>query len=446
MRNAWILRALATAVIVALTAWIVHNTAWVEVDVDEPLRGAAATDPHYSLRKVLAAGGATLEVRTALEPLPPADATLVLNSTLWDVFPERDGRLRAWVEAGGHLVVNGAQMRATETLKWIPLGFAAPPHRAASAASAGRAASAAQDEDDEGADEDGDAAPPPRRRTPPGKSGQPAKFDTAKAWRNCASLEETSATTQPAFEPGRTYRGCMAAGPLRPLGATPTWLLAGVRGTAAMRVPVGRGSVTATAARPAFDNRGLLQADNALVAAAILQAAPGRAVWLINDEAREPLLLWLWHQARTPLLLGVAATLLALWRLMVRFGPRQALPPRARRSMGEQVRGTGQFIAGTDPQALHAATRKAFDDVARTRIESYAELGDADRIIALAALLAPTTVLDKAALMGALNPGPLSATAQWLAAIAAVEQARRALLRTPASATRPAGAAGTDTP
>ncbi|MEP6503831.1 MAG: DUF4350 domain-containing protein [Betaproteobacteria bacterium] len=448
MRNVWILRALAVVVIVALTAWIVHNTAWVEVDVDEPLRGAAATDEVYSLRKVLEASGTTLEVRKALEPLPPANATLVLNSTLWDVFPERDGRLKAWVEAGGHLVVHGAQMHSNEHLKWIPLGFAAPPHRAASAATPGRPASDAEDEDDE--DEDGDAPPPTtRRRLPRGGPDklEPPKPNDKNPWlRNCVTLEETSATTQPAFEAGRDYRGCMLAGPLRPLGATPTWLLAGVRGTAAMRVPLGRGSVTATAVWPVFDNRGLLQADNALIASAILQAAPGRAVWFINDESREPLLLWLWHQARAPLLLCVAAVLLALWRLMVRFGPRQALPPRARRSMGEQVHGTGQFIAGTDPQALHAATRKAFDDVARTRVEHYAELDDSERIIALAAVLAPATVLDKVALMGAFKPAPLSPTAPSLAAIAVIEQARRALLRTPASAAPPASPAATDTP
>ena len=438
MKTVWILRALAALVIVVLAGWIVHNAKWVEVDVDEPLRGAAATDPYYSLRQVLAASGSTLEIRTSLEPLPPVDATLVLNSSLWNVFPERDARLKAWVEAGGDLVVDGWRARAGETLKWIPLSFAAPPKPRASAASGA---------DDDPDDEDGDTpAPPARGRgrpAVPAGDGRPPRPGTPL--RNCEALEETGATTQPAFEPGRLYRGCMSTGAIRPLRATPTWLLSGPHGTAAMRVPVGRGSVTATATWHAVDdNRGLLQADNALVTSAILRAGPGRAVWYVNDESREPLLLWLWHQARTPLLLGVAATLLALWRLMVRFGPRQALPPRARRSMGEQVQGTGQFIAGTDPQALHAATRQAFDDAARVRFENYAQLTDSERIHALAALLAPTAVLDKESLMAAFRPGPKSTPAQWLAAIALIEQARRSLLR--ASAQASADAAGTHTP
>ncbi len=166
---------------------------------------------------------------------------------------------------------------------------------------------------------------------------------------------------------------------------------------------------------------------------AILQAAPGRAVWIVEDEAREPLLGWLWHEARTPFLLALAATLLALWRLMVRFGPREAVPPQARRSMGEQVRGTGQFIAGTAPEALHAATKKAFEDVARTRIEGWNELDDTARIAALAASLQPPNFLDQAALLASLNIGGGATPVQILAAIAVLEQARRALLSVPAA-------------
>ena len=438
MKNAWILRALAALVIAVIAGWIVHNTKWVEVEVDEPMRGAAATDRYYSLRKVLAASGSTLELRTSLEPLPPVGATLVLNSSLWNVFPERDARLKAWVEAGGDLVVDGWRTRAGETLKWIPLSFAEPPKPHA-------AASAADDDDDEGADT---PAPPARdreRQSPPPRNQRRAV--ALDPLRYCASLEETGATMQPAFEPGRVYRGCLPPGPLRPLHVTPTWQLSGPNGMVAMRVPVGRGTVTATATWHATDdNRGLLQADNALVTSAILRAGPGRAIWYVNDESRESLVLWLWQQARTPLLLAVAATLLALWRLMVRFGPRQALPPRARRSMGEQVHGTGQFIAGTDPQALHAATRQAFDGAARVRIENYAQLTDSERIHALAALLAPASVLDKEALMAAFRPGPKSTPAQWLQAISLIEQARRSLLRAPIPTGPSADAAGPYTP
>jgi len=144
---------------------------------------------------------------------------------------------------------------------------------------------------------------------------------------------------------------------------------------------------------------------------------------------------WLWHEARTPFLLALAAIALALWRLLLRFGPRAAVPPQARRSMGEQVRGTGQFIAGNDPRALPAATRKAFEDAARPRVEGWIELDDGGRVAALARSLAPANAIDQAVLLASLNVGGGATNAQILAATTVLEQARRAILR--ASAARP---------
>jgi len=433
MKNAWIIRALVIVALAIVIGWLAHSTKWVEVEVDDDVHGVAATDERYSLRRVLESGGATLEVRTALEPLPPAGATLLLDSSLWNIFPERDARLKAWVENGGHLVVTGQQMRGSTDLRWIPLSFKLPPKRPASAAAPEpeAAASAADGEDDED-----DDAPATRKKPPAADNGKTLArlLDPKHPWRDCSDFEETSATTEPAFEPDRVYRGCTVASALRPLRqVVPTWRLAGTRGTLAMRVPLGRGSVTGISVAPVLDNRGLLQGDNALIAMAILQAAPGRAVWIVEDEAREPLLGWLWHDARTPFLLGLAAIALALWRLMVRFGPREAVPPQARRSMGEQVRGTGQFIAGLAPEALHAATKKAFEEVARKRVEAWSELTDPDRALALADALAPHFTLDKAALLSSLNIGGGATPVQILAAIAVLEQTRRALLRAPAT-------------
>ena len=439
MKNVWVIRALVTAAFAIFIGWLAYNTKWVEVEVEDAPHGLAATDEHYSLRQLLQSTGATLEVRTALEPLPPANATLLLESNLWNIFPERDARLQAWVANGGRLVVTGQQMRDGD-LRWIPLSFYTPTKRRAAsgvpssedvAPAPDTAASAADERDDED-----DDVPATRKKPPIADNGKTLArmLDPKHPWRECSDFEETSTTTEPAFEPDRVYRGCIVAGALRPAReAVPTWQLTGVRGTLALRIPLGRGSVTGVSAAPVLDNRGLLLGDNALIAMAILQAAPGRAVWIVQDEAREPLLGWLWHDARTPFLLGLAAIMLALWRLMVRFGPREAVPPQARRSMGEQVRGTGQFIAGSDSRALHAATRKAFEDVARKRVEGWAELDDAARIAALAATLQPPNFLDQPALLASLNIGGGATPAQILTATAVLEQARRALLHVPAA-------------
>lgn len=433
----WLL-ALAALLVVA---FVVHKVRWEEVEVEDEAHGKAASDPYYSLRHVMQGAGATFEVRTSLDPLPPAGATLLLESDQWSIFPEREARLRAWVEAGGHLVLlRPHYYGGDDELHWVPLSSVEPRHRAEHHEQA--ASDAADDEDADDDDQD-DKDGKPRQSPQQAHQEQRRNEKVARILgvkltrlRNCTVFTETSATTQPAFEPGRSFRGCTPAGMLRPLDhAVPTWMLEGKAGTLAMRVPVGRGDVTGATPWLPFDNHELLEGDNALIAAAVLQAAPGRAVWVVEEESREPLLGWLWHEARTPFLLAIAAVALSLWRLMTRFGPREAVPPQARRSMGEQVRGTGQFIAGTDARALHAATRKAFEDAARARVEAWAERDDADRIGALAQSLAPSHSVDAAALLAALHIGSNATKQQILAATAVLEQGRRAIQR--AAATRP---------
>jgi len=222
-------------------------------------------------------------------------------------------------------------------------------------------------------------------------------------------------------------------------GVVPGWGLVNAQGAFALRVPVGRGEVTGTAIALPVANQNeakrsleglrvgtsLTDEDNALTVAAILDLPSHRRVVYVEDEAREPLRTWIWRHARAPLLLAVAAIALALWRLVVRFGPREAAHAQARRSMGEQVRGTGAFIASHEPAALHAATRHALDAAARARVEGWHDLDDAERVDALHA----RTALDRATLAAALRPAARASAAQWLAATSLLEQARRALLR-----------------
>ena len=454
MRTSWLIRLALVAALAAVLGWVVHETRWVEITVDEDERGEAATDKHYALRRVLQAGGATLEVRTALEPLPPPGATLLLDSSFWNIFPGRSERLKAWVENGGHLVVQGMHDNADKQLRWLPISFrmpraasapgdvvgaTLPPARAArepaSSASApgdvvGATLPAAKDDEDEDADIGPDGKPV--REQP---FDHPFKTQRGRNWGGCRTYVEAPETTAPAFPPRRAYRGCTGIDSMRTLkGAVPTWKLVDRKQRVlALRLPYGRGSVTGVSFVADLGNRPLLQADNALIASAILQAEPGRAIWIVEDESREALPLWMWHEARTPTLLIAIAIVLSLWRLLPRFGPRAAPPPQGRRSMGEQVSGTGQFIASADPRALHAATRAAFEAVGRTRIDGWAGHDDAGRVAALAAALAPATTLAQSALLAALDPAPAATPAQILAAIAVIEQARRALLRAPVS-------------
>ena len=89
MKTPLILRVLFAAAVLFLLGWVVMHTRWVEVEVDNDPRGLAATDPRYSLRHLVEGAGATLEVRSSMEPVPPPGATLLLESGLWNIFPER---------------------------------------------------------------------------------------------------------------------------------------------------------------------------------------------------------------------------------------------------------------------------------------------------------------------------------------------------------------------
>jgi hypothetical protein len=446
MKNAWVIRTIVCATLALLVVWIVNHTSWVEIEEVTPPTGAAAR-PDYALRKVAAAAGATLEHRSALEPMPPPEATLFLDSLFWNLFPERDEKLKAWVAGGGHLVLLRQQIDG-KTLRWLPPTFARRAKVPATASATSSAASARIDHDENDDDEDDDlpvlkqplTTPLPRTRPLP---LMPRPEDKDK-WL-CETMVESSGS-QAAFEPGRTYQRCLKR--IQYVNcvdqrlvpdphARPEWVLGNEDRTFAIRVPSGKGSVTVLADCLPINNDAMLVGDHALIAAAVLNLRPGATLWIVDEEAGEPLPRWLWHHARSPLLLTLAAIALSLWRLMVRFGPRRAVAPRARRSMAEQIRGTGQFIASNDPQALHAATRQAFDDVARTRLERYADLTDSERVIALGARTDPRFPLDKAALLPALHPGPRPTGAQWLAAIAAIEQARRVLLRAAATPPRP---------
>jgi len=190
-------------------------------------------------------------------------------------------------------------------------------------------------------------------------------------------------------------------------------------------VPVGRGSVTVASAYMPWDNSQLLLSDNALLAAATLRIHPGQTLWFVRDEARAPLLSFLWSTGAPAVWLGALALALALWRGAVRFGPRAAVLPTVRRSVAEQIRGTAHFIRHHGSTALHAAQLRALHDVARPRIHGFDALIVGERAQAIATL----TSLDAHALARAMNPELSAALSRHPgAALALIETARRRLL------------------
>jgi len=185
-------------------------------------------------------------------------------------------------------------------------------------------------------------------------------------------------------------------------GVTASWQLQGPFGAEAVRVPLGRGSVTVLAHMGLMFNGTVLRkgSDHALLLATALQARPGAVVWLVAEESREPILRWVWQQGWIAVLLALAALATWVWRSGVRFGPVGVVPPPERRSMVEQVTGTGTFLRHNGPAALHAAQVRALRDMARRRLPGFDRLGRADA----AAAIAKATGLRASELQQALQP------------------------------------------
>lgn len=399
MRSAWALRIVVVLVLGAIGAWLVKATEWVEVTEPLPMPEPLRSDGTQVAQQYLQRLGLKTQRVEHLPTLPPTTATLVITTPFWRLLVGDEQRLRRWVEAGGHLVIDEHVLDAPEPPAWWMFKLA-----------------------------------PPTRETQ-------ARHD----W--CRVLAQ-GGPTAPAFGDEAGYVACVAPQrPLMDLGDTTWSLTSSELGTEAQRVALGRGRITAFAGMMAFDwqggsiafdfelggrarqmlnfsNRGLLEGDNAALLAALIDARPGGEVWFVNGADRPALPLWLWQHAAPALLLAAAALALALWRSGVRFGPPQAEPAARRRSLAAQVEGLADFLFRHQPTALHAPALRALREAAARHVPGWARLTPAARTQALAR----ATGLPEAELLRAQESQVQRDAAAWSHTLALLETARRALL------------------
>ena len=438
----------AALIALAVGTWFVMATEWVDVELPPELRGPAKTDPMYTFKAFTTAMGVELSTPDNLDRLPPPGATLVLSSWFWDLFPERNDALKRWVRAGGHLVVPSFEYN-DETLAWTGIvstsQLARAPARPASAASAASAADDDDEDDDESAadkphDSPGstrgdthESAAPPRPAPPPVRPSPGMRRDASMLPPNlrpssCPKFVEP-ATVAPAYGRHRSFTTCSGTASTLASPAPALWAVDNSRGHVVLRVPLGKGSVTASNLRLPIYGTSLLDNDEALLLSAALRLERGQRLWLVTDEKRAPLLATLWKHGAPAIVLGAVALVLALWRAGVRFGPRIAPVPTARRSVGEQIRGTSAFIAHHGGRALHQAQLRALDACARARVPGYDALIVGER----AAVLAPLAGIDAHTLARAMNP---ELSKHLPSALALLETTRRRLLLNSKTPTR----------
>lgn len=369
-------------VVLAVAAYLVRNTEWGEVEIPTPLRGDAATNPFYAAQKLVETLGATSERRESLGDTP-SSAVVVLSTWGWDIDRSRRETFERWVEAGGRLVVDAALISGTDAFE------------AWSGISRGREEIDPFDEDSTRAQQ---------------------LFDPC---REVTEIPAASTSPAPELEVCDFDRASWLETDKRLL-----WALDDDGTLVAARVTVGQGTVTVLNGVP-FVGRELFEGAHGEVLAAATALRGGDHV-VFMSEADVPSLpgLVLRHGAPVVavLLLWIA---LALWRGAMRFGPLVAPSESARRSLAEQVLGTGRFAVRVGGgAALVAAARRALHEAAARRIVGYERLAVAAQAEAVAGLAR----VDGVGLAAALDSEQSARPLELRAKLALLETARRELI------------------
>jgi hypothetical protein len=413
MRSTWIIRVTVVLIVVALGVWIARNTYWDEVEIPMPAQGEAATNPFYAQQHLVETLGARSLWQRVPGAIPPPQGVLVLSNFNWNLIDVRRERIQKWVEAGGRLVIDRSVIGGEEELtRWTGISRYSVVRRKAQShdktdadarnadhknkASGAKADDHGQARPNSDTDDDDDAENP-NNETPEDASGSAGPTITICGFYRYSRLQSARKTS---------------------------WTLRSPKlGVQAMRVALGKGSVTLVNSRP-FTNSDLLRCQHGLLFTRATQLHRGDDVWFVTEDKGPSLLTVIWTTAAPVVLVGLALIALWLWRAGVRFGPIAAPTDPARRSLAEQILGTGQFtvrIGGGS--ALHAAAARALLETADRRIPGFARLGSEERVAAIARLAS----VDASELAAAINrSGPQHAN-ELRHRLALLESVRRVI-------------------
>jgi hypothetical protein len=403
-RVVWLIVGVA---LLALLVYVSNHIYWKEVTVPMPPRGEALTNPHYVAQRFATALGASAVRDEPNAGLPPPDAVIVLYDWHWGLSVPRREALKRWVEAGGRLIVDRSLVGGEEDLKrW-----------------AGIETLDEEDEDEveeeveaESDDEEEVSEEPP----PPPELPEILQFRPP-----CHEAVITDGDGEVLDDPlGHSFSICgFDSSSSLISNRRIDWSLDDEESTQALRVSVGRGSVTAINATP-FRFRGMFDGGHGALFVIATQLQRGDRIHFRSESEHPSVLVLMWRYGAPVVALFLAFVAFALWRGAVRLGPVIAEPERARRSLAEQVRGTGQFaLRFGRGEALRAAAVRALEEAARRRFPAFARLSASDR----AAKLAELTRRDPEALSQALLFSGPRRPNELRSAIALLEAARRDL-------------------
>ncbi len=359
---AWTLVGLSA---VALLAWIAESTYWTNEPEPGRRRGEALFEPHYALQRFTSSLGVQLDVTGPLAKLPPPDGVLLLEDWNWSYAPAQSAAIRRWVEAGGRLLATEPEGTDRNFGAWAGAEWTRVPKAGAKPDAGGKGKA------DEDADDDTQADAP-----------TPWQKDDRMADAKCLALRLQAGAT-PADPNSGSWRLCGVPTGWYWKARRSAQLAIGTRdGPQLLRVGLGRGSITFMQGDSSFNNCCLLDGDHGRLLAIALQLRHGDHVRIMSGDYEMSLVGWLWQAGAPLLLLLGAAILLALWRLLPRFGPLLPEPARARRSLRAQVAGTASFLAHRGGgEALWQAACRALRAAALGRLPAD-ETADPGRLVA----------------------------------------------------------------
>jgi hypothetical protein len=360
-----------------------------EVTVPTSLQGAALRNPFYAAIRFSEALGARAEWERVFTA-PAADSVVMLSAWNWTLSRARRERIEAWVESGGRLVVDASLIGDLEGFaRWSGIDEL-------------KSTRAAREKDAQEAVEEQNVDEPLLN-----------SFFQAE----CRKLSEDGSSREIEVCGIDTARSLTSA-------RKPDWALRDGDRIHALRTRVGRGSVTVLNATP-FQRRGFLLGDHPRLFASATQLHRGDSLLLFTEEERASLLTLVWRYGAPVVLLLLGAVMLSLWRATARFGPPAAPIETARRSLAEQIRGTGQFtLRYGGGKSLHAAQLRALRDAAIRRVPNFDRLSSEERVAALAKLGA----VPPSELGPAMNYTGARSSHELRIAIAVMETARRRIL------------------
>jgi hypothetical protein len=399
-RSGLIIKLILLAAVALLVTWIARNTYWDTTTIPTSLKNEAATNPFYGAQRLVEKLGSKSSWDRLLRDVPP-DAVIVLSSWHWDLAEQRRERLERWVEAGGRLVLDRTLVGVNDEFeRWSGIARRTPAPKA-------KGKEKAKDDDDDDAEEDEDSEL------------------QSQLHRDCRSVHQAAPKRGANDVDDHSFELCAARDGTHLTTTRPmAWALEDDLGIQVLRVNVGQGSVTVVNGVP-FHFRQFLQGQNAALLVAAMQLRKKDDVHFISEAEHPSILTLMWDLGWPVVLLALALIGLGLWRSSVRFGPLVAVPDQARRSLAEQIRGTGLFVIRVGGgRALHAAAVRALNEAARRRIGAYSRLSSSERIDEMARL----TGADAAALGPAVNNAGARRPNELRQAIALIESVRRRLL------------------